>query len=970
MVIIVKKYQFLVRSLNKAAHVVRVQAIVVLILAAWFPFVTLASGTSNGITGPGNAEFRAGMWWDPALSGSGWDINMSGDTAFGIWYTYDENRKPVWYTTSGPVSEGRFEGDLLSFTWDYNNKKVNAPTVAGNVSIQFLNPQLAEIHWRLGEQQDQHILRPFIFSANPALADYSGSWYDPQESGYGITFQTQGDLTYAVLYYYDKAGNPRWSAGINAEGSQSLSMLSFEGSCPWCEYAPPEYYPAGELLPEFHSESALSLQMTLPDAVPFWTKSQAQHSMISNPPSGRQHPAAMARIASADALKYYFKTGYLRGNGHHLDYLCPPIVSSPPPVTDQPSSEVLSSTNVQVAGVDEADVVKATANYLYSLDFPMYEIPMAEDESAWLQSITRYRISASGDIPLGDGGFPVSLPRTPGTNSFVRSQGLYHYDPELDTESGHPTLIYLASQVEGGCYRVGNESTSIRAFDADSDTDFIVGEQLEIDGELIASRKIGDRLFIATTYKPDLYALATEVLGPEAAQDFSFMPTDIEALFNMLEPEQLFPAITYPDGSHQQLVTTQNVMMPSLPLYSIEPVLTTLSMFDLNDLSIPPVSIAVMGRTAGMYATPQSVYFASSHTGYGINQTGEIVRTGYMDTDIHKLAISRNSLEYRGSGTVEGSLGIDRERLAFRMSEYQDHLRVVSSQGWRDRWGELGDHRLTILKESEGNDLLLETVSVLPNEQRPEPIGKPGEAIHGVRFQGKRGYVVTFVRVDPLYTLELGNPLDPQILGELEIEGFSDYLHPVGDNLLIGIGMQAKTSSESGNTWFQGVQVGLFDVSAPSAPVLLSLEEIGHRGTTTSVLATHRAFTFVPGDPSEGEPMRFIIPISEHAPPDGILDPDPSQWYPWKSTGIVMFDVHENTGGLSTLELTGRANLASTETVDPDFAAFYQHPQEEYSRSVIYGDQVFHYFRGGLFMTHWTGSQFTPAGNCPLCTPE
>jgi hypothetical protein len=458
-------------------------------------------------------------------------------------------------------------------------------------------------------------------------------------------------------------------------------------------------------------------------------------------------------------------------------------------------------------------------------------------------------------------------------------------------------------------------------------------------------------------------------LEPAVAGEFHATPAAIEALFDLLEPDQLFPAISYPDERHQRLVTTDNVMMPPLPLYNIAPVLTTLSMFDLNDLSLPPISISVMGRTNGMYATPQSVYLASSHTGYGINEFGEIVRTGLVETDIHKIAIAEDSLEYRGSGTIEGELDHDPERLAFRMSEYQDHLRVISSDTWSNRWGELGDHRLTILKESGDDDLLLRTVSILPNAQRPETIGKPNENIHGVRFHGERAYLVTFVKVDPLYSLDLSDPADPRVIGALEIEGFSDYLHPIGDNLLIGIGLQAEFEQETGITWFQGVQVGLFDVSAPADPVLLNLHKLGQRGTTTSVMDTHRAFTSLPGDPATGKPMRFIIPVVEHAPADGILDPRPNHRYPWKSTGIVMFEVDEETGEFSALEQAGHAKLASAATVDPEDAAFYMYSDEEYSRSVIYGDQVFHYFRGGLFMTPWSGSDFIPADNCPLCTP-
>ncbi|MGB5291353.1 MAG: beta-propeller domain-containing protein [Lysobacterales bacterium] len=964
------KYSFSLRKLLETTGIVSARTVMALVLVMVVVMEAKATVTSNGITGPGHAEFRAGLWWDPAQSGTGWEINKSGDNVFGIWYTYDENSNPVWFTTNGLMTDGQFEGDLLSFTWDYDSNKVNDPTVAGHVSMQFLNPQLAEIQWKLGDKGETLTLRPFIFSANPALADYSGSWYDPEEPGYGMTIQSQGDLNYAVLYYYDETGKPTWTAGINAKGGQSLSMLSFKGSCPWCEYTPPVHAPAGDLLPDFHSELTLSLNMDLPGAASFWAKPAAQHVMISNPPSGRAHPAAMARIASDEALAYYFKTGYLAGNGHDYSFLCPPpIVSPAPPPVAAEDSEVLSTTNVQVAGVDEADVLKTTTDYLYSLDYPLGDIPVSEDGSAWLQSVTRYQISATGDLPLGDGNFAISVPRTVGMYGQITTQGLYHHEPGPESQSGSAKLIYLANQFDGGCMQPTKVSTSIRAFNANPDTDFAVEAELEIEGELIASRKIGDRLFIATTLKPDIYMLAADALGSEAALKFNATDANIEALFNLLGPDQLFPAITYPDGSQHRLVTTDKVMMPPLPLYSVEPVLTTLSMFDLNDLDAPPVSIAVMGRTNGMYATPESVYFASSNTGYGINEAGEIVKTGYQDTDIHKLAISEDALEYRGSGTVEGSLGHDPERIAFRMSEYEGHLRVVSSQGWADRWGELGDHRLTILRESGGNDLLLRTVSVLPNTQRPEPIGKPNEQIYGVRFQGKRAYVVTFVRVDPLYALDLADPADPSILGELEIEGFSDYLHPIGENLLIGIGMAAIADEETGNTWFQGVQVGLFDVSAPAAPLLLHMEQIGHRGTTTSVMGTHRAFTSVPGDPVTGEPMRFTIPISEHGPEDGILDPSPSHWYPWKSTGIVMFDVNERDGGQSSMELTGSASVASADTVDPDYAGFYRYPQDYHGRSVIYGDQVFHYFRGGLFMTEWAGSQFIEADNCPLCEP-
>ena len=101
MVIVVNKYSVSLRKLFNIARAVGALAVFALALVITAPVVAQTSATSNGITGPGNAEFRAGLWWDPALSGTGWEINKSGDAVFGIWYTYDQNSNPVWFITRG-----------------------------------------------------------------------------------------------------------------------------------------------------------------------------------------------------------------------------------------------------------------------------------------------------------------------------------------------------------------------------------------------------------------------------------------------------------------------------------------------------------------------------------------------------------------------------------------------------------------------------------------------------------------------------------------------------------------------------------------------------------------------------------------------------------------------------------------------------------------------------------------------------
>jgi uncharacterized secreted protein with C-terminal beta-propeller domain len=114
------------------------------------------------------------------------------------------------------------------------------------------------------------------------------------------------------------------------------------------------------------------------------------------------------------------------------------------------------------------------------------------------------------------------------------------------------------------------------------------------------------------------------------------------------------------------------------------------------------------------------------------------------------------------------------------------------------------------------------------------------EEIRGVRFIGDVGYVVTFRQIDPLYTVDLAEPANPRVLGELKIPGYSDYLHPVGEGLLLGVGQDASLEGEA-----RGTQLSLFDVSDLSAPRRLQTIALGRR-YVSPVEHDHRAFLFWP----------------------------------------------------------------------------------------------------------------------------
>jgi len=165
----------------------------------------------------------------------------------------------------------------------------------------------------------------------------------------------------------------------------------------------------------------------------------------------------------------------------------------------------------------------------------------------------------------------------------------------------------------------------------------------------------------------------------------------------------------------------------------------------------------------------------------------------------------------------------------FAMDEHDGMFRIAST--WGQMWASppTSVSAVTIYDATTG-------------EKQGEVKGMaPGERIYSCRFMGKKAHIVTFRQVDPLFVLDLSNPQDPKIDGELKIPGFSEYLHPVDEagQYLIGLGRDAD---EDGNV--KGVKLSLFDVSDPKQPQEQSTQIIGDRGSYTEASYEHKAFLY------------------------------------------------------------------------------------------------------------------------------
>ena len=188
-------------------------------------------------------------------------------------------------------------------------------------------------------------------------------------------------------------------------------------------------------------------------------------------------------------------------------------------------------------------------------------------------------------------------------------------------------------------------------------------------------------------------------------------------------------------------------------------------------------------------------------------------------TNIHAFDISdTTTTSYLGSGRVDGTV-----QDQFSMSEYEGSIRIATTSDIWGRWW------LTDEVDPETGEPIFEgptngvTILQYDGQETLEEVGKvdgiaPGERIWSARFIGEKGYLVTFRNIDPLWVIDLSDPTNPTILGELEVPGVSTYIHPVNEDTLLTIGI-GPGEDGLGLDWSM-TQISLFDVSDPTNPTL------------------------------------------------------------------------------------------------------------------------------------------------------
>ena len=237
---------------------------------------------------------------------------------------------------------------------------------------------------------------------------------------------------------------------------------------------------------------------------------------------------------------------------------------------------------------------------------------------------------------------------------------------------------------------------------------------------------------------------------------------------------------------------------------------------DMNaSAEVPAGTIGILAQSTSSYTSTDSLYVSTTRWDDAVFEQYVPTRQEPPYTDIHAFTFSADAsdLVYVASGRVVGTL-----LNSYSMSEYEGVLRVATTSYDYD-FGGGQDNGVHILKVA--GEELLEIGAV-------NGMGR-GETIQGVRFDGPRGYVVTFRQVDPLYVLDLSDPTEPELVGELKVPGYSTYLKPIDGDRVITVGM---SGTETGQ--ITGAQVAVFDVSDPSNPLQVATAEIAQWSEATS----------------------------------------------------------------------------------------------------------------------------------------
>jgi uncharacterized secreted protein with C-terminal beta-propeller domain len=481
-----------------------------------------------------------------------------------------------------------------------------------------------------------------------------------------------------------------------------------------------------------------------------------------------------------------------------------------------------SQTNTQIAGIDEADVVETDGQYIYALSGD--ELLIVD-----MRNLSQPRLVSA-----------MKLSRPAAQMYLVGDQIV------LVDEPAYQSISFNSLWSQGHAPR-----SSVLWIDVSDRTAPQLLQRLEVDGRIIDTRAIGTSVYLVidseltppraearrvgdVTNPPGLPPGVICDCGPppDPATAYRVRYESFDEYAARVRPgiiEASMPKIRHYNAAGdllrtELLVTAEDIHKPSGREFKI----TTIAVLDLDAPPEDPLTSVglIAANLDQIYMAPTGVYVLETPTERIENNERS------FDTPILNFRVGDDSqIHLAATGKVAG-----RALNQFSMDEFEGNLRIATTEQVTENhpysWRTVRtDNHLFVLSEQDGQ---LQTIGALSHLS-------PTQQIHAVRFLGDRAYVNTFRQVDPLLSIDLSDPANPRLRGLIEIPGFSNYLHPVGDDFLIGFGRDVAPATGA----LGAPQVSLFHIGDPDHPRLLDrLTMFGASQTSSEAFDDHHAVAY------------------------------------------------------------------------------------------------------------------------------
>jgi len=656
-----------------------------------------------------------------------------------------------------------------------------------------------------------------------------------------------------------------------------------------------------------------------------------------------------------------------------------------------------STTNLQVEGVDEADMVKTDGTYLYLVANGRFIIVDAKDPAA-MKIISQIQYVYENE-PAKNTVTPIEMFLDEENNRITLIS--YSYDDRqtnamLTEAAKNPSKAAKSGTVEGSSKDrmiapdysygyFGQQNVLAQVIDLKDIAKPAVVREFSQEGNYLSSRRIGEYVYIITnkylySYEEnantDYYIPATKdskgtgtwemlpigsihVIPDEQSSSFLVLSS-----INAKDLDSKPQSMAVLGGGQNVYASTTNIYIASTRYIqeqsnSISSSGNTGTAATTNTKTDPSTQVgtaregstsaqAGSGQTASVQSASTSIQPSSSQTAShnvtdsvttGQKTAGDAVITKdstepfklynppvyNLFTDIYRFGINKGVITEKGSGVVPGYI-----LNQFSMDENNGYFRIATTTG--DSWrmdGYTSMNNIYVLDQN------------LKTTGKIEGLASR-ETIKSVRFTGNKAYLVTFRTVDPLFVLDLSDPAKPVVKGELKIPGYSEYLHPISDTIIIGFGKDAL--EENNMAYYLGMKVSVFDVSDVSHPKEISTMIIGDRGTNSEITTNHKALLYSAEKNIIGFPITiYEVPESQKSDPKAYGMPT---FVGYMVLGLTADNKLVEKGRVSHYTLAipeGYSNDSSTKTAA--WQEYEKKMQYEYfyhvSRGVFIGETLF-----------------------------